>query len=93
MLSYDEVEHLRTRLASYLAQFNDTFIPLPSNFDSREFTIAAFDNFDHEENTISGLHETHDTVLVLFQKKTDNVPGKPNIINFSEKYSRSLTTL
>ena len=42
------------------------------------FTIAAFDNFDHDDkNTTSGLSSSHDTVLTLFQEKPDKIQSKP----------------
>ena len=39
----------------------------------------SFDNFDHEEATLSGLGGTHDTVSVLYQDKSDVVRRKPRI--------------
>ena len=54
-------------------------MPLPSHFDPENFTTAAFDNFDHEECTSSGIRGTHDTVAVLFQDKPIQVLRKPNI--------------
>ena len=51
----------------------------PSQFDKLEFMIAAFDNFDHEESTLSGIQGSHDTVSVLFQEKPVDVHRKPNI--------------
>ena len=54
---------------------------------------AAFDNFDHNEATISGLNFTHDTVAVIFQE--DNTmynQRKPNISEVSiDKHARSFT--
>ena len=44
------------------------------------------DNFDHEENTLSGIGGSHDTILVLFQK--------PGMKDTTEKIStRSVNTL
>lgn len=41
---------------------------------------SAFDNFDHDEATISELNSTHDTVIALFQDKTlGTVMKKPNV--------------
>ncbi|KAJ8050924.1 hypothetical protein HOLleu_04307 [Holothuria leucospilota] len=42
-------------------------VPFPSHFGSSQFTIAAFDNFDHDDPTLSGIGGSHDTVSVLFQ--------------------------
>ena len=44
------------------------------------FTIAGFDNLDHEEATLLGFKGSHDTELVLIQeKKTQRTCNKPNI--------------
>ena len=54
-------------------------VPLPSHLNPEKFTTAAFDNFDHEEATVSGLGGTHDTVSVLYQDKSDGVQRKSHI--------------
>ncbi len=54
-------------------------VPLPSHFDADMFTVAAVDNFDHEEATLSGIGGSHDTVSVLFQDKPIISHRKPNI--------------
>ena len=41
--------------------------------------IAAFENSDHENTTLLGIKENHDTVSVLFQKKPQRTSNKPNI--------------
>ena len=44
-------------------------VPLPMNFSKDSFTLAAFDNFDHnDKSTTSGTSTTHDTASVFFQK-------------------------
>ena len=43
-------------------------IPVPENIDSSSIIHGAMDNFNHEENTSSGIGGSHDTILVLFQK-------------------------
>ena len=43
------------------------------------FTIAAFENFDHEDTTLLGIKGSHDSVLVLFQKKPQITSNKPYI--------------
>ena len=43
-------------------------VPLPAQLSTEDFTIAAIDNFDHEDNSsTSGKKANHDTVTVLFQ--------------------------
>ena len=54
-------------------------MPLPSHFDQGNFSTAAFDNFDHEECTLSGIGGTHDTVSVLVQDKPIQGLRKPKI--------------
>ena len=54
-------------------------VPMPSHFDVHMYTTEAFDNFDHEEATLSGIAGTHDTVSVLFQDKGAHSSSKPNI--------------
>ena len=44
------------------------------------------DNFDHEENTVSGIGGSHDAILVLFQKPDfveiqEEISKKPEYIN------------
>ena len=54
-------------------------LALPSHFTKSSFTIGAVDNFDHEEARLSGMQETHDTVMVLFQEAPDKVPCKAKL--------------
>ena len=64
-ISYDEILRIRTRLALYTGKKCEINVPIPSHFDKNSYVTAAFDNFDHNEATISGLNSTHDTVLVI----------------------------
>ena len=60
-------------MASFVTESRQGRVPLPSQFDPSMFTIVAFDNFDHEENTLSGIGGSHDTVSILMQDNpTDN---------------------
>lgn len=86
-ISYDEVQRCRTSLASYTIETCKSSVPLPSHFDPVKFTTAAFDNFDHEEATESGMNGTHDTVAVLFQEKSETIKRKPNISETNINYS------
>lgn len=78
--SYDEVLRYHCDMASYITESNRGQVPLPSQFDRSRFTIGAFDNFDHEENTLSGIGGSHDTVSILMQDKPAGTLGnsKPN---------------
>ena len=53
-------------------------VPVPENIDSSSIIHGAMDNFDHEENTSSGIGGSHDTILVLFQK-SDEIKTKEEI--------------
>ena len=77
--SYDELLRFQNDLASFIVENNAHRVPFPSNFDKSQFTVAAFDNFDHNEATLSGIGGCHDTVTVLFQKDTFTGYGKPKV--------------
>ena len=64
---------------SYMVLSSSGKVPMPSQFDPNMFTIVAFDNFDHDEATFSGIKGSHDTVSVLFQEKPQRTFSKPNI--------------
>ena len=66
-------------MASLTIERSQGDVPLPTHFDLTKFTIGAFDNFDHEEATLSGIGGSHDTVSVLFQDMPEVIPLKPNI--------------
>ena len=78
-ISYDEVLKSKTNLALFTVESCSSIVPIPSHFEKTKFTIGAFDNFDHNEATPSGLNSTHDTVCVLFQESSNNLLQKPNI--------------
>ena len=44
-------------------------VPIPPSIKPEISVRGAMDNFDREEDTKSGMHGTHDTVLVLFQDR------------------------
>lgn len=77
--SYDELMRHHNDIASYTVESSTENVPFPSHFDKSQFTIAAFDNFDHDEATLSGIAGSHDTVTVLFQDDTDKQAGKPKV--------------
>ena len=60
-------------MARFVVESSGVDVPFPSNFERSQFTIAAFDNFDHEEATLSGIGGTHDTVGVLFQDDSEYI--------------------
>ena len=90
-ISCDEILHYHSDTASYVTESSLGGAPLPSNFDSKEFTMGAFDNFDHEEGMLSGIGGSHDTVMVLMQDKSKTRNGKPkrSETNVSQKDRQS----
>ena len=54
-VSYDELLRYPNDLAKLTVESSRGNVSLPSHFDSGNFTAAAFDNFDHEECTSSGI--------------------------------------
>ena len=65
-MSYDEILRYQNDLADLVCTNGTNDVPLPSHLNPEKFTTAAFDNFDHEEATVSGLGGTHDTVSVSY---------------------------
>ena len=80
-ISYHSMKRHKTDLAKYvIKQTNDTeiTIPLPSHFSASSFTLSAFDNFGHNDNSsLSGKKSTHDTMITLFQVKPSTPANKP----------------
>ena len=78
-VNYDELLRYHNNLAKLTVESSRGNVPLPSHFDPGNFTTAAFDNFDHEECTSSGIGGTYGTVAVLFQDKPIQALRKPYI--------------
>ena len=67
-ISYDEMEKIDTGLAQRTintAGVNRT--PIPSTIKNNVLLHGAMDNFDHDENTPSGIGGSCDTILMVFQ--------------------------
>jgi hypothetical protein len=94
-ISYDELRRYHSDLAHLIVESADGEVPLPSQFDRDDFTIGAADNFDHSENTLSGIGESHDAVCVLFQDKPKVAHRKPpisetNVIHGAKVFTEEL---
>ena len=63
-VGYDELVRYHNNMASYIVSTSANDIPLPSHFDTNIHTVAAFNNFDYNENTPSGLGSSHDAVSI-----------------------------
>ena len=72
-VSYNTVRKYREQLANYTVKAGSSNVPIPSHFNTDDFTSAAFDNFDfNDRSSLSGTKSTHDTVTVLFQEISPN---------------------
>lgn len=73
-VSYDALERHNVVLASRILSYGgSTGVPLPKEIKPNVPIRAAMDNFDYQEQTLSGIGGSHDTVLVIFQNECNNV--------------------
>ena len=80
-ISYDEVEWIDIGITQKIINLTGpNRVPVPKNISSSLIIHGAMDNFDHEENTLSGIGGSHDTILVLFQK--------PDMVEVQEEISK-----
>ena len=66
-VSYEELLRYHNDMANLIVDKSQDNVPLPSHFDSNMYTTAAFDNFDHEEATASGIGGSHVQYLCSFK--------------------------
>ena len=52
-------------------------VPVPPSSEHGVLIQGATDNFDHEENTKSGIGGSHDIILMLFQNTANEIGDKP----------------
>ena len=78
-INYPELLIYHTDMASYVFSKKCVNVVPSSLFHSNIYTTAAFDNFDHNEHTPSGLHSSHDTVAIVIQDEPDVIYCKPNV--------------
>ena len=63
MLSYDDLERVDMAVTQEIINLaGPNKVPVPKNVNSSSNIYGAVDNFDHEENTISGVAGSHDTI-------------------------------
>ena len=77
--SYDEALSVQNNIANFAAEASKVGVPIPLHFDKKKFTVAAFDSFDHNKVTLSGVGSCDDTVTVLFQENSGSSKQKPNV--------------
>ena len=77
-MSYDELEKMNYSLAERTLRLAENHrVPVPLHVKSDVTIQGAMDNFDHDENTDSGIGGSHDTVLVLFQNPRSKIAKIP----------------
>ena len=77
-ISYQSMKQHRQNLARLAVQSNTSKVPLPTHFSPEEFSVVAFDNFNHaDKNSLSGKYCSNDTAITLFQSIPNEIPRKP----------------
>ena len=67
-ITYSELEQINNALTQRTILRAGSYpVPVPPSIKPSVLIQGAMDNFDHEENTSSGIGGSHDTILVLFQ--------------------------
>ena len=79
-ISYDDLERVDIDITQEIINLaGPNRVPVPKNINSSSIIHGTMDNFDHEENTLSGVGESHVSILVLFQN--------PGMNHITEKIS------
>ena len=66
-ISYNEMMRSDTRLAKgKIMEAGNFRVPVGETTESCTIVQAAIDNFNHDENPMSGKNGSHDTILMLF---------------------------
>ena len=67
-MSYEEMERVDYALTHrIIKQAGNDRVPVSTSICSSNIIHGAMDNFDHEEDTNSGIKGRHDTVMVIIQ--------------------------
>ena len=68
-ISYDNLERFDIAITQEVINLaGPNRVPVPKSINSSSIIHGAMNNFDHEENILSGIGGSHHTILVLFQK-------------------------
>ena len=92
-ISYDGLERIDCSLANEtMDSCVENKVPLPRTKTSSSIIHGAIDNFDHNENTLTGKGSSHDTIIMVFQNsenstETDNVLQKSVNCNLERRRS------
>ena len=76
-INYNAILSDRSKLgANAITKSQEGNVPLPGHFNTTDFVMGAFDNFDHsDQSTLIGPKDSHDTALVLYQNHVS--PSEP----------------
>ena len=78
-ISNNVVQEAQKDLANYHFISTSKHILTPSHLSPDRVTLAAFDKFRHShQSSLSGTMANHDTIMIFFQIKPDNLPSKPS---------------
>ena len=84
-ISYYEMMRVDTRLPKRTIMEAENFrVPVSKTIESGTIVQGAMDNFDHDENTMSGKNGSHDTIFMLFQNSDVDKPPQDIICNVPE---------
>ncbi|KAK4328604.1 hypothetical protein Pmani_001080 [Petrolisthes manimaculis] len=72
-ISFDEILRYHSDMTYYVIATSQDLVSHPSQLKPSQFTLRAFDKFDHKETTMSGTGGSHDTVMFLMQDKATDV--------------------
>ena len=76
-ISYGETERIDVGLAQRIIDTaGDNRVPVSPSIVSSTMVQGAMDNFDHDENTKSGIGGSHDTILMLFQNTERSIENE-----------------
>jgi hypothetical protein len=80
-ISYSEIQRCRNKLGAYvISRSKGGSVPMPSHFNITDFTVVAFDNFDHtDRSSTTAPKDSHDTAAVLFQNKVSEISRKGKV--------------
>ena len=80
-ISYD-MERIDTALANcIITGAGEHRVPVAKSIKSSSVILGAMDNFDHDENSLSGIGGSHNTVLMLFQNTDEQIENENDDVN------------
>ena len=87
-----EMLQIDTLLATKLTQdAGQHRVHVPEEIKSNTVVHGAMDNFDHEENTLSGVGGSHDIALLLFQNSNEEKDSKKDQPGYIQIPPKSVT--